>query len=276
MSQIKQSLGNFTEHWEMRIDRIGHRLLTRRGRFAEVMADDTFLVSYPRSGNTWLSFILTNALHLDTPTTFNNLDQRCPDIYVNTGRFLRSRTAPRLLKSHEQYRGDYPRVIYLVRDPRDVALSYWRFLRKVETISDELPEAQYVEGFLRGLWETEYGNWAAHVGGWLKGLTNASHGTVIRYEDLLADPHGQTRRLFNFMAIDPDDDVITRAIELSSASNMRRYEHAETATNAQLSGTRRDLPFVAVEPTLRGALSTVASGAIVRRWRPVMQELGYL
>src|SRR5258708_8153953 len=100
------------------------RVLTGRqiaGRGLTVFPDDIFLVSYPRSGNTWARFLLGNLIYQDDPITFSNLESRIPEIYFNRDRFLRELPRPRMLKSHECFQPHYPRVIYIVRDPRDVA-----------------------------------------------------------------------------------------------------------------------------------------------------------
>src|SRR5689334_7193419 len=95
------------------------------GRNVSVFPDDVFLVSYPRSGNTWTRFLLGNLLWQDTPVTFSNIESRIPEIYFNPDRLMRQLRRPRLLKSHECFQPHYPRVIYIVRDPRDVATSFY-------------------------------------------------------------------------------------------------------------------------------------------------------
>ena len=67
------------------------RVLTGRqmaGRGATIFADDVYLVSYPRSGNTWTRFLLGNFLH-QTAATFSNIEQRVAEIYFNPDHVLR-------------------------------------------------------------------------------------------------------------------------------------------------------------------------------------------
>jgi Transposase DDE domain len=73
--------------------------------------------------------MLSNLRHPDSPTTSTNLESRLPDVYLRTDRFLLGRRRPRVLKSQEPFDLRYPRVVYLVREPRDVAISYRRYLR---------------------------------------------------------------------------------------------------------------------------------------------------
>ena len=49
------------------------------GRSLAVYPDDTFIVSYPRSGNTWTRFLIANLLHPEEPATFANIERLVPD-----------------------------------------------------------------------------------------------------------------------------------------------------------------------------------------------------
>ena len=94
------------------------------GRDAAVYPDDVFLVSYPKSGNTWMRFLVGNLVFPNDPITFANVERRVPSIYGMSGRKLRLVPRPRYIKSHEPFHSKYQNVIYVVRDPRDVAVSY--------------------------------------------------------------------------------------------------------------------------------------------------------
>src|SRR5215831_8538045 len=80
------------------------RILSGRqmaGRGLTVFPDDIYLVSYPRSGNTWTRFLVGNLLNPDQPVTFANIEGRIPEIYFGPDRILRHLPRPRVLKSHE-------------------------------------------------------------------------------------------------------------------------------------------------------------------------------
>src|ERR671924_2206755 len=82
-----------------------------------VRRSDVFLVSYPRSGNTWLRFLLANALRPAEAATFATFGEVVPDIYDETDRELRRRPSPRVLKSHEPFDRRYRRWARLRRAP---------------------------------------------------------------------------------------------------------------------------------------------------------------
>jgi Sulfotransferase domain len=114
------------------------------GRNLQVYADDTFIVSYPRSGNTWTRFLIANLLHPQGPVNLLDLERLVPDTEGQSRQYFSVIPRPRVIKSHQYFDPRYKRVIYVVRDPRDVALSYYHFQRKYRFIRDELPLKTFV------------------------------------------------------------------------------------------------------------------------------------
>src|SRR3979411_2209391 len=132
------------ENWQKMIRAITHlgRVLTGRqmaGRNLTVFSDDVFLVSYPRSGNTWTRFLIGNLVHQDEPVTFSNIESRITDIYFHPDHRMRRLSRPRILKSHECFQPHYRQIIYIVRDPRDVAVSFYHHSVKARNIPDNYP-----------------------------------------------------------------------------------------------------------------------------------------
>src|SRR5258707_11864652 len=107
------------------------------GRNVTVFDADVFVVSYPRSGNTWTRFLIGNLINPDVHLTFSNVESRIPEIYFNPDRKMRALPRPRVLKSHESFQPHYPRVIYIVRDPRDVAGLYYNHALEWGNVPDE-------------------------------------------------------------------------------------------------------------------------------------------
>ena len=46
----------------------------------QIRPDDVFIVSYPKSGNTWVRFILANLLAPGERITFRNIDNYVADV----------------------------------------------------------------------------------------------------------------------------------------------------------------------------------------------------
>ena len=259
------------------LGRVGLRVALTGGRAATILDDDRLIVSYPRSGNTWLSFLLTNLMHPEEPTTFLNLDHRCPDIHQRSNRYLLQLPRPRLIKSHEPFDGRYPRVVYLVRDPRDVALSYHRFLAKVRVIEKTMPLPDFIDGFLTGAWDADRGAWGEHVGSWLGARGSGDAMLTLRYEDLHHSPEQQLARVAEFLGIPNSPEACARAVSLATPERMRELEAIETRRVRELKDTRTEIPFIGAAEVGVGRVELDArdQARIVERWRGTLEELGY-
>src|SRR5260370_2326170 len=140
-----------------------------------VYPDDTFVVSYPRSGNTWTRFLIANLVFPSESVTFTNIERLIPDTSSQSNRALKRTPRPRIIKSHEYFDPRYRRVLYIVRDPRDLVLSYYNFQRKYRQIADDYPLADYVDDFINGrLISADSGSWGGKVASWVYTPQNQS------------------------------------------------------------------------------------------------------
>src|SRR6202051_3622523 len=158
MSNLKKQLAAYVQ------------VVTKRqpaARGLTVYPDDTFLVSFPRSGNTRTRFLVCNLINPDNPVDFAQLESRIPEIYDVTDRDLRTFSRPRIIKSHECFDPRYKKVIYIVRDPRDVALSYYEFQLKRRVITEDCSLDDFVPRFIDSEFEPKTGSWRDHVLSWI-------------------------------------------------------------------------------------------------------------
>lgn len=214
-----------------------------------------WIASYPRSGNTWLRLLLKTLLAKDDweldagPLRFAPIasDRYFIETYSGfwtsdlTAAELRTvrRTAhqrladlasdrPLFVKVHDRFlepgeqrsifapKADY-RVIYIVRDPGDVAVSLAAYLgvdhdRAVAILCDQ-GFSFATAALARGRTQVAYplGAWSGHVSGWLAAGTQRLR--LIRYERLLADTHGELAGLCRWLGLALDDAAIARAVE---------------------------------------------------------------
>lgn len=254
---------------------LGH---TPAGRGLTVFPDDIFLVGYFRSGCTWSRFLFGNFIYPDHPVTFANVARLVPTIYKDPDRVLR--TLPRFIQSHECFDPRYPRVIYIVRDPRDVAVSFYFYNLKVRVIPDGYPLDDFVTRFVNANvvpYADRVGCWRDHVLSWMRLREGKPGFRLLRYEDLLADPAKELASLAPLLGIEPTPDRIQRAVQLSSASQMQSLEKKQSQQWAATKDTRQDIPFVreAKSGGWRNKLSPAAVQTIERAWGSTMKELGY-
>ena len=67
------------------------------GRNVRVFPDDIFLVSYPKSGNTWTRFLIANLVYPEKNPDFSNINQLLPDPEAMSKRALERARRPRIL-----------------------------------------------------------------------------------------------------------------------------------------------------------------------------------
>lgn len=239
--------------------------------------DDVWVVSYPKSGNTWTRFLIANLVARDTAVDWTNIERLVPDIYAGRDSLYRSLPRPRYFKSHESYRPEYRRVVFIVRDPRDVAVSYFHFAKKTKALSKEASFDEFMPLFLEGRIDP-YGSWGENVGSWLGARRGSPGFLVIRYEDLLTDTIGELIRIAQMLKLPYDDEVLQRAIENSRADRMRQLEQLQQGQHRLLRESRADIPFVRAAKSGQWRTELPAAGArqIEQTWGPVMRELGYV
>jgi hypothetical protein len=246
----------------------------RRGLL--ILPDDIFLVSFPKSGNTWTRFLLANLRFPDQPITFANIDKLVPDPTSASKKEFDQMPRPRIIKSHECFDPRYPRVVYIVRDPRDVVVSQYHYHRKLRKIEDDSTIETFVTRFLAG--ETcPHGSWGQNVSTWLAASEGSPRFLLLRYEGLVAETTRELAKVVAFLHLRSSPDQITQAVERSSADHMRKLEKAQTDKNGLTKGSRKDLSFVraAVPGGWRAELPAPMVARLEAAWGPLMQRLGY-
>jgi Sulfotransferase domain len=252
--------------------------LDQAGRNFRVFPDDTMIVSYPRSGNTWMRFLIANILHPATEVDFVEIERLIPDTSSISSRALKRIPRPRVIKTHEYFDHRYPKLVYVVRDPRDVALSYYNFQRKYRQIDDAYPLDIYVNDFVQGrLISRGWGTWAENAGSWLAARSGDPNFFLLRFEDMLEGTQSQLARLSQFLGVPSTAETIERAITRSSAEQMRELEKQQQDHWVATKKHRKDIPFVGAAKA--GGWKTKLPEPCVRKieaaWGHLMLALNY-
>jgi Sulfotransferase domain len=191
-------------------------------------ARDIFLVTYPRSGTTWISCAAAGLLFQKSPDSLTEVDWLVPDVHVLPEKSQVPAADQYLIKSHFPLNGtggpfgDYRRVIYLIRDPRDVMLSYHRYVQFLSKYPGDLKE--FAMDWVAGrIWPC---SWQEHVNSWLAPRLRKApfELTVLRYEDFIADPVGQTLILAKALGVDPGGARIEEIVADTTPDSMRQRE----------------------------------------------------
>jgi hypothetical protein len=229
---------------------------------------DMFFAAYPKSGTTWARFVLFEMLS-GMPSGFKATNQQMPGVGLHHNALRLLPNGGRLVASHEYFRKDYHRTIYMVRDARDVLLSEFAFLSALEYYTDDLDS--FVKTFLFTV-VSAYGPWHKNVTSWLDSPI-ASNGNMmlVRYEDLRKDPVPLFAQMADFLGANVSEEKIRQAVENNSIQNMRKKEDKEPV-RASIKGR-----FVR-DGKVRGWVSklTPEQVALIDKIAgPTLQRLGY-
>jgi hypothetical protein len=189
--------------------------------------DDIFIVTYPKSGTTWLQMIVYQ-LTTDGAMDFAHIDHVSPMLestLIPQGRKISDLPAtPRVVKSHLSYH-EIPkgpgRYICGVRNGLDVAVSYHHHARKYLPPLRGLSASEFFSRFMAG--DVPYGSWFEHVAGWLRNK-NRLNVLVVTYEELSADLEAGVKRIADFCGITIDPDAMPRILERCSFAFMREHD----------------------------------------------------
>lgn len=188
--------------------------------------DDVFVVTYPRSGTTWMQFILHQLL-TDGAMDFQHISEPVPWFerslaagYLSPAD-VEALPSPRLFKSHLP-RAWVPagvRVVLVERDVRDVALSYFHFYRSHLRHEGDLDA--FVRRMVRG--QVQYGSHAKHVAGWRAALPHPRLHWE-RFERLRADLAGAVADLAAFLDVTLTPERRERVLTRCTFDYMKRHE----------------------------------------------------
>ncbi|MFC1771747.1 sulfotransferase domain-containing protein [Pseudomonadota bacterium] len=192
---------------------------------------DIFLVGHPKSGNTWMAYMLAILANNDYKKRVNisNVGEFIPTIHEADHRIAEysNLSDPRIFRNEgPKYPELYPKTIYILRDPRSALLSYYHHCvhdtgRTDWKIADFVDE-MITQGCIRTL-EPFLIRWDRQVEAWLE-RAQSQPVTFVKYEDLMRDCYAVLERLNDFLGLECDENIITMAVERGGFSNMRKDE----------------------------------------------------
>ena len=195
------------------------------------------------------------------------------------------RNQPGFAKTHEAYRlpgapARFPRtggVVYLVRNPLDVAVSYahhlnWSLDRIIRLMDDPAAHESSIPGGIFDRLPEPMTTWSGHVAGWTEQTDLPLH--VARYEDLLADPQAGFGKIVRFACLAWDEARLNRAIDHSAFHRLQAQEAESGFTEKQ--PTAPTFFRAGMAGSWRTALTPTQVRAIVEAHGEAMTRFGYL
>ena len=215
---------------------------------------DFAVVSYGKSGRTWLNVMLSRyfQLRFGLPEyslfSFNNLH-------------VQNRDIPVVHFTHDNYIRDYMRsngrkpafyrkpTLLLARHPADVAVSLyfqWRYRMPAHKKALNLypPHGAEISTYEFVMHNSGLRDVVRFLNEWAHELPQIENKLLVRYEDLRTDARGEIGRVLRWMHQDPTDAEIAGAVEFASFENLKKLEERKAFS----SNTKRLAPGQAGNP----------------------------
>jgi len=269
-----------------------------------------WLVSYPKSGNTWLRVLLSNyrrealgSANLNEPLigTQSHLSRHGFDETIGIPssdlsdkelvhyrhqlhtHFIEKYPGTSFTKVHETYDGrfnappvfpsdDRCKVIYLVRNPLDIVPSFAHHENcSIDKMIKHMADEDAIVGHGETAFPEHIGSWGRHVCGWAE--QDALPVLTIRYEDMLTDPFDAFSRILGFSELSLDREKLEKAIGSSRFDALQAQERETGFAERPLVSTHffRNGRSGAWE----GILSDQQRDQILSDHRSTMQLFGY-
>ncbi|XP_047465877.1 sulfotransferase 2A1-like [Mugil cephalus] len=192
--------------------------------------DDIIIATYPKSGTTWMQEIVPLVVSGGDPESVESLPNwdRVPwlEIHQTSDLALSKRPPPRMFATHFHHNmmppsffEVKPKVIYVMRNPKDVFTSSFHFNGMTTFLVNEMSQSEYLKKFLEG--KAAYGSWFDHVKGWLN-AEDKENVMYIAYEEMITDLKDSVSRISRFLEKPLDADIVEKIADRCLFKNMKQ------------------------------------------------------
>ena len=211
------------------------RWLRGREEYKKLQRADWVLMSWGKSGRTWLRVMLSRAYQMqgeladDALLDFDNFrraNPALPAVFFSHNNYLRDYTGNRESKAH--FRGK--KIVLLVRDPRDVAVSQffqWKYRMRPgkKFINDYPPHKAAIDAWAFMLdGNAGVGRIIDYFNGWARAIPELGAVLVVRYEDMRREPGRVLGDILAFTGAEASPGQIEEAVRFAAYDNMRQME----------------------------------------------------
>ncbi|CAF0738590.1 unnamed protein product [Brachionus calyciflorus] len=191
----------------------------------QIRNSDIWIVSFPKSGTTWvqeLVYLIENECDFKKAQQ-DSIENRSPFFdYPSPGlKHIDNIKSRRIIKTHLPISflpdniENESKVIYIVRNPKDVTVSYFHFTNLSTQAQFTGSFYDFAKLFIDG--KVPYGPWWKHVDEYV----SRKNVHVISYEDLHTRPYEVIKNLSEYLGKSLSDEKIKSIIEWCSFDNMK-------------------------------------------------------
>ncbi|XP_028850297.1 sulfotransferase family 1, cytosolic sulfotransferase 5 [Denticeps clupeoides] len=196
--------------------------------------EDLLISTYPKAGTTWTQEIVDLILHHDDFEKCKRapIHVRVPFLEMNSADpafsgtcLLEKMDPPRVIKTHlplqlipQSFWDAGCKVIYVARNPKDNAVSYFHFDRMNLVQPDPGSWSQYLDKFMNG--EVSWGSWYDHVKGYWKERDKKKI-LYLFFEDMKEDPGHEVKQIAKFLGYNLSQRMIEEIVQRTTFESMR-------------------------------------------------------
>ncbi|XP_072025010.1 sulfotransferase 1A2-like [Amphiura filiformis] len=222
----------------------------------EVRSDDLFLITYPKAGTTWtqeiISMVMSGAneeelikthlffrfpfLEMNWASHYSQCDQ-VPSVY----KFLHKVPSPRTIKTHltmdhlpHQLFTKKPKVIYVARNPKDVAVSFFHMHHHFNILPYYSDFSRFLSDCMKGEEKclisflqisVHCGSWYEHTLSWWQ-KRNEPNVLFLKYEDMKQDLRKAVKQIANFLDCKMSEEAVELTVRHCSFESMKQNRSA--------------------------------------------------
>ncbi|XP_046353832.1 sulfotransferase 1A1-like [Haliotis rufescens] len=200
----------------------------------KVRSDDVLVCAYPKSGTNWVwektRLLLAGKLDCDDVSKMTRMLE-----FRDEGDY-KDLPSPRILNSHQLFRQlpvdvsiNKPKIIYLIRNPKDLAVSYYNFAISMPHFKYNGQWTNYLKSLMEG--KFDYGSWFDYVKDWeeVKKTTDVPILTIY-YENLKQDTFRETKRLCEFLGVERSEAFVTQVCNQCEFDSLKKLKATSKVT----------------------------------------------
>ena len=187
---------------------------------ASIIISDVVIVSFRKTGKTWLRLMIAKAIaeqykikKINLNTEFMTVFKKCPNVM-----FSHAGTTKK--KNNLDFRKIFKdkKIIFLSRDPRAMMPSLFHdYTKRERSFKGNISE--FIRDPYIGVKSV-----IDSMNGWADILKKGDKALTITYEDLFINTNEELEKIFSFIGINIDPENIKKAVNYGSKDNMREME----------------------------------------------------
>ncbi|XP_071955669.1 amine sulfotransferase-like [Antedon mediterranea] len=213
----------------------------------KVREDDVFVLTYPKAGTHWAQELVNNIFcegNKDrVKEDYGSSSAILPIEFFDTCEKFDSCSTekPRVIMTHapvdvlpKQVLEGKGKVVFVIRNPKDSAVSYWHFLLERHFLKEYEEWGSFFEEYLKT--DMMYGNWFDYNLPYYEQHRNKKNFLFLTYEEMKLDHKGCVVRICDFLSRPLSEEQLDKVVENTTFSSMKATKQKFNVTRKGIVG----------------------------------------